>query len=661
MKDKSNYDDIVIKINKQLERVKNEQAKYKSDNQKRSDDKEKYSTSSYDCISIDISDYQSLNYMSDDSTDTERYIDIRNRNNNYRKSIEKKKNQIEMLNRKMDILKKKIKMREEQRLMDNKIDEIYNEFSKKESKENSQDSKKINEKKNTKDNHNRYHSGITSITEESTIFSESGNNNKKSTQNKARDPLISTTNTKPSRKHEHHHHRHSHSHHKVSTNDLNKKNKNDIILSITTTSPSRSKNRKRDDEISNVDSELTSTYSTQRNKMKDYLSSNMNKKWTNEKDEIYWLQQKFVDLQCVIEDKDNQLNEKDKHIAELNEKLHDVEFMTGEMEWLHRKFIEYEEIIKEKDKEIEEKNKMIEGQTQNKINSNDNEGSAGDNDETGSFIEHSDVDGTECTFLNNINNSDNHINIKVDECEFNKDKKKDGAGKKLTWSEELSHPIDDDDSLHVDDDSNEEFNISESSFEDNNKDQVIKDQKQLIKKLENTIEEMYNNTTTSVMVQTDENLINYASNEQRRKSLQIIEEKPDNEKPWIFTKTRGLKKYKVEVINRGCLALFPPKNSDLIIPTFLRESESGSVSGEIYTSSSDITSKDTTNSKDSGSLKKGSSSSSSFTDKDEKKREKEKKKELKQLEKAKKKEEKEKAKKEKERLKKEKKEKKDSK
>ncbi|KAL6590256.1 hypothetical protein U3516DRAFT_920659, partial [Neocallimastix sp. 'constans'] len=126
MKEGKNYDNIIYKINQQLEKVKKEQEKYKQEHHNRyssnNDERKKYSEVS--SSSFSNSDYdQSLSNLSDETLDKEKYINIHNKNNDYEKSIERKKNQIDLLNKKMELLKKKIKYKEDQKkAMDSKIE-----------------------------------------------------------------------------------------------------------------------------------------------------------------------------------------------------------------------------------------------------------------------------------------------------------------------------------------------------------------------------------------------------------------------------------------------------------------------------------------------------------------------------------------------------------
>ncbi|ORY22302.1 hypothetical protein LY90DRAFT_707196 [Neocallimastix californiae] len=113
MKEGKNYDNIIYKINQQLEKVKKEQEKYKQEHHNRyssnNDERKKYSEVS--SSSFSNSDYdQSLSNLSDETLDKEKYINIHNKNNDYEKSIERKKNQIDLLNKKMELLKKKNKV-----------------------------------------------------------------------------------------------------------------------------------------------------------------------------------------------------------------------------------------------------------------------------------------------------------------------------------------------------------------------------------------------------------------------------------------------------------------------------------------------------------------------------------------------------------------------
>jgi len=246
---------------------------------------------------------------------------------------------------------------------------------------------------------------------------------------------------------------------------------------------------------------------------------------------------------------------------------------------------------------------------------------------------------------------------------------KEDSSKKIKWSDNLIQPIDDDDSLIVDEDDHDEDNISEDSLIDS-KDHIIKRQKKIIEELEKTIEHLYNNTLADAMVQTEDIFVTFPSTYERRKSLLSVENEAPEE-PYILTKKIGLKTYEVEVRNQTCLAALPPRNNDLIIPSFLNDNvdlpntnqnnEASTNSNLFNFNNMNNINRDTSTKGDLVSLTEKEKDEKN--NKDDKKTEKERKKEQKLLEKARKKEEKEKAKrekaeakKEKERLKKERKE-----
>jgi len=502
----------------------------------------------------------------------------------------------------MDILKQKIKLREErQKAINSKLNKTKNKI-------------------NNKETHHRHQSNITTTTDITNLTDNltnnisQGENEKLNQSKKANQYRTSNTSSSifSSQKNDYGHHHH---HRKIS----HKKYIIDNGVGLTEENNSFASTPKS--KLTND----TNTHSIKRSTVtptkKNILESTTikHKNTVSQKDELYWLQQKFVDLQEIIEEKDSRLLEKDKIIAELNEKIHEAEQMKDEMAWLHRKFIEYEEIIKSKDKEIEEKNNIIE------------EKKAGDNSECGSVVEHPDA-----------------------------------FSKKIKWSEDIIQPIDDDDSLIVDEDDHDEDNISEESLVDS-KDHIIKRQKKKIEELEKTIKHLYYNTFADAMVQTEDVFVNLPSINERRKSLLSVENETPEE-PYILTKKIGLKTYEVEVRNQTCLAALPPRNNDLIIPSFLNDNidlssndQKTSTSRNMFNfNNMDNVNKDISN-KENVSLMENEKDEKN--NKDDKKTEKEKKKEQKLLEKAKKKEEKEKAKiekakakKEKEKLKKEKKE-----
>jgi hypothetical protein len=243
--------------------------------------------------------------------------------------------------------------------------------------------------------------------------------------------------------------------------------------------------------------------------------------------ELYWLQSKYIELEAIIEEKNNQLNQKNQDILELNNKLHEANQMNDEIEWLHRKFIEYQEIIKNKDKEIEEKNKIIE----EKVNKDNN-------DVNGRSVEYSNTDSA--------------------------------AQSRKKWSEISLNNTNEEGSLVVDEDEKEEDNISDGSSTDKN--QVIEDQKKLINELELTLEKIYNSTAASVMVQTDDNLIDYLNiSEDEKRIVEAIENEPP-ENTWIYSKNTGIKTIEVEVRNQGNLVKIPAKNDNLIIQNYINKS-----------------------------------------------------------------------------------------
>ncbi|KAG4087632.1 hypothetical protein H8356DRAFT_1297262 [Neocallimastix lanati (nom. inval.)] len=349
---------------------------------------------------------------------------------------------------------------------------------------------------------------------------------------------------------------------------------------------------------------------------------------------------------------------------------------------------------------MEKEKEKINGKENHEDNENNNNNNEYKNESN--VIEYSDINSNEATgsFLNSKkfnesgskNSSQENINnlnenkkssdeLKVDVIKVNdKDKNskivKEGRIihlKKLTWSNDLIYPANNETEANEHD----EDNVSENSYIDK-RDKIIEYQQDLIKKLESAIERLHANTTVNEMVQTDANIIDCLNtNDDDKKIVEKVENEPI-EDSWIYLKNTGLKVVEVEVRNQGSLARISLKNDNLIIPAFINESinainllttlnqnnNNPSENNNIKTSSHEIVNRgiitriSSSISEITGN-KNRSESVSSLKDakaisKEEKKKEKEAKKEMKQLEKAKKKEEKEKAKKEKEEAKKEK-------
>ncbi|KAL6590255.1 hypothetical protein U3516DRAFT_819343 [Neocallimastix sp. 'constans'] len=334
---------------------------------------------------------------------------------------------------------------------------------------------------------------------------------------------------------------------------------------------------------------------------------------------------------------------------------------------------------------MEKEKEKINGKENHEDNENNNNNNEYKNESN--VIEYSDINSNEATgsFLNSKkfnesgskNSSQENINnlnenkkssdeLKVDVIKVNdKDKNskivKEGRIihlKKLTWSNDLIYPANNETEANEHD----EDNVSENSYIDK-RDKIIEYQQDLIKKLESAIERLHANTTVNKFKYTNR--------------MEKVENEPI-EDSWIYLKNTGLKVVEVEVRNQGSLARISLKNDNLIIPAFINESinainllttlnqnnNNPSENNNIKTSSHEIVNRgiitriSSSISEITGN-KNRSESVSSLKDakaisKEEKKKEKEAKKEMKQLEKAKKKEEKEKAKKEKEEAKKEK-------
>jgi len=319
MEEQQKYENIIRRINKELDKAKEVKAKSKSNKRNNyvNKDKDKYNIS-IDLITTDCSSYQSLSYLSgDDSSDTEKYIDIRNKNHNYKKSIEKKKNEIDLLNKKMDILKQKIKLREErQKAINSKLNKTKNKI-------------------NDKETHHRHQSNITATTDTTNLTDNLTNNIsqseniklKKTNQYKTSNASSSVISSQKDDNGHLHHHRH---HRKVS----HKKYIIDNGVGLTEEDSSfisTPKSKLASDTNTLFIKKNLVTPTKKNNNHKLDSATIKNKNTISQKEEVYWLQQKFVDLQEIIEEKDSRLLEKDKIIAELNEKIHETEQMKDEM------------------------------------------------------------------------------------------------------------------------------------------------------------------------------------------------------------------------------------------------------------------------------------------------------------------------------------------